>query len=141
MKAATISICIALATLAACTGSRDAEVSASKAVPKRDRCQELATVQQARALAPEVLRQTGNVGNDVSASVRKCRYFANDDAVLLTVQLNWSGPLTGVPYALAGQMTLTGDRWQWATTGKSAELRDLETGLSLASAVLRALTN
>lgn len=140
MKAATLAICMAIAPLAACSGDRTAEVSASKASPARDRCQELATVQRAHALAPEVLRQTGNVGNDVSATVRECRHFAGEDAVLLSLQVNWTGPLTGAPYALAGRMTLTGDRWQWATTSKSAELRELEAGLAVANAFLRALS-
>jgi hypothetical protein len=132
---------VALAfTLVACGADQSVRSDSTRiAVLTHDRCQELATMRQAHLLAPDILKQTGNVGNNVNAQVRDCRYFAKEDAAMLSVELFWTGPLTGVSYALAGRLTLEDDRWQWETTGKSAELRELEAGIAAAGLILRAL--
>jgi uncharacterized membrane protein len=101
----------------------------------RDRCQELATAQLVNDLAPRIVNETGNFGENINPVIKQCQYFAKEDALLLTLVIGWNGPLTGDYYQMNGRLTVEQDGWQWETIGGNDNLKGWELFKGIAGAV------
>jgi len=94
--------------------------------PPSNLCDEYDTARRIDSLAPVILRQRGEFGDRMHATVQNCAFYPREDIARVNVVLGWNGGLTSRPYELAGVLVLSRNDWAFTAGAGNENLNALE---------------